>query len=383
MLYILFILLTLIMILTFKLLKSFNINTIIIAALSIIIVYFVMEPKICMESSLQGGKLFLNSVFPALFPFMVITGILISYGGINAYSKVLGPLLCKPLGLPKVCSFPLVISALCGYPLGAKYSSELYEKKLIDLSQYAKIINVASNASPLFIVGAIGTAMLKDKSAGNIILMSNYISSIIMAFILKCNKSDSAQVTYNNSDKKIFGEVLKDSIDNALKTSLSVGSFIVIFSVITAIIKNNAIFNIVLNKISNGNNSLKELLSGIILGFIEITNGCYSICLSNINYGIKVSLISFLCGFSGLSIISQVHSFTYKHKELSIKRYILRKFIQGNICFLITLGIYNMKSDLSVFNSTNSNYFDHSTIIVIFIFLSLAVVLIEKLFDIS
>lgn len=386
--YLLFALIILIIFLIWLLMKSFKSSYVLTFIVSMMILYFILNPQLCMSASVNGAKLFFNSVFPALFPFVVMTSILISFDGITIYSKFLGPILCKPLGLPRQCSFALVVSSLCGYPLGAKYSSKLYEDGLITKSQYAKLLNVASNASPLFIIGSIGFSMLGNIQGGYIILLSNYISCIIMALIIKC---DNTELSIANSklrhNDKNFGTILKESIEEALKTSLSVGSFIVMFSVILSIIKNNAIYNIVLkNIISNFSFISEEIFSGISLGLIEITNGSYSIAHSNLNFSLKLSLISFLCAFSGLSIIAQVHSFTYKYKELSIKKYVLRKFIQGIISFIVTLGISKLYAIDSAYTFSHSyKSFINSPIIPLIIFLSISTILlgIKTLFDAS
>ena len=73
-----------------------------------------------------------------------------------------------------------------------------------------------------------------------------------------------------------------------------------------------------------------------MLGIIELTKGCQLISTLNISITVKAVLISFLSGFSGLSIISQVYSFTYRFPEFSIKTYIKRKAVQGVFSSLIT-----------------------------------------------
>lgn len=115
----------------------------------------------------------------------MICNLLISYDGITVYSKILGPLLCKPLGLSKSCSFPLAASFLCGYPLGAKYCTDIYELGYIDRKEYIRLLNVASNCGPLFIVGSVALAMLGNVKLGYILLIANYLSLIIIGFITK------------------------------------------------------------------------------------------------------------------------------------------------------------------------------------------------------
>ncbi|OFI07688.1 sporulation integral membrane protein YlbJ [Clostridium acetireducens DSM 10703] len=369
----------------FFLFKKKNILITILFSLSLL--YFILNPEICINSTLNGIKIFFNKVFPSLFPFLIISNIIISYDGISIYSKLLGSILCKPLRLPKECSFVLIISALCGYPLGAKYCCDLYEKGIIDFNTTERLLNIASNASPLFIVGAVGTSMLQNPYLGYLLLISNYISCIIMGLILPSKITSTINKNFTNkvSVNKNIGNILKDSIENSIKTCLSIGGFITIFSVLNTIIKNNFLFNTLVNNISLLLNIPKEAIEGFSLGLIEITNGCNIISLNYINTYYKLIIISFLIGFSGISIISQVYSFTYKF-NFSIKKYTYRKLIQSFICAFTTMLLYTFGIFNSYIQTLNTSYKSISwlqNLLLILIVLPFILHNIKNLFHIS
>lgn len=337
MIYLLYLSLLGIIVLVFALAKEKKFNIISTILLTFIIIFFIFNPKGIMSSAVDGSILFFNSVFPTLFPFLVVTGILIQCGGVHIYSKILGPFICKPLRLPKESSLTLVVSILCGYPLGAKYSCDLYNENHISLMQLQRLLNIASNVGPLFILGTICTAMLKIEGiAPYLLLISNYASCLIMSFLLPKTSTIGIHTPSYKTEKKNIGAILKESLDQALATSLSVGSFIVIFSVFNFVIGNLEIFNLFFSKVSTLFNIPLDTIRGIFFGLIEITNGCNILSTCSIGLPLKLSLISFLCSFSGLCIIFQVYSFTYKIKDISMKRYISRKFLQGIISFILT-----------------------------------------------
>lgn len=333
----------LIFLLTFHLMKEYKQNFIMTAICTLGILQIILAPQLCMNAALTGAVLFFKSVFPSLFPFLIVTNLMVFYDGIEIYAKLLGKLLCRPLRLPIQCSFAIIVSLFCGYPLGAKYACDLYEQGSISLSTCQRLINIASNASPLFILGSVGTAMLKSPSLGYLLLTSNYLSCLTMGLLLPTTKEPSSNsfsrfkpVTSSN-----FGSVFKETIEGAIKTTLSIGGFVVIFSVFIAIIKNNIAFDIVFNKISNLLSIDGSLLKNMLLGLIEMTNGCYLVAESSLDTIFKIPLISFFLAFSGLSVISQVYSFTYKH-PLSLGKYIKRKIIQGFLCACISLLLLNV-----------------------------------------
>ena len=314
-------------------------NLVICFFISLLIILFVANLNVSMNAAIEGANLWFKAILPTLFPFLVICNLLITYDGISIYSKLLGPLLCRPLGLSKNCSFPLAASFLCGYPLGAKYCSDIYDLGYIEKKEYIRLLNIASNCGPLFIVGSVSAAMLGNIKFGYLLLIANYLSLIIIGFITK--RKDSLSNLDNimpHMPNKNFGQAFKDSIDNALTTTISVGGFIIIFSVVIAIIKNNASISIIFNNIESYINVPKDSLYSLFLGSIEITNGCNALASSSLTIPLKLSIISFLCSFSGLSIIAQVSSFTSKH-DVPFLKYIFLKFCQGVISFVITLGI--------------------------------------------
>ncbi|MPM95868.1 hypothetical protein SDC9_143024 [bioreactor metagenome] len=130
-------------------------------------------------------------------------------------------------------------------------------------------------------------------------------------------------------------------MEDAVKTCISIGSFVVIFSVLINIIKSNGYFNIALIYVSKYTTLPIEVLQSFTLGILEVTNGCNLIALSALSFNPKLIISSFLIAFSGLSITSQVYSLVYKHK-VSINKYIVLKVLQGIIASVITFIICNL-----------------------------------------
>ncbi len=165
--------------------------------------------------------------------------------------------------------------------------------------------------------------MLGNPYAGYVLLLSNYISCIIVGLILPSRSTKMYRNFKENlkTSNKNIGESLKNSIESAIKTCIGVAGFVILFSLLLSIIKNNFLFKFILNKLCIFFNTDKNLIEGFLLGLVEMTNGCYLISTSSIDISKKLISISFLLAFSGFSIISQVYSFTYKH-GINIKRYI-------------------------------------------------------------
>lgn len=356
---------------------------------SALIVFIILNPKDCIDYTLNGAKLFFNSVFPSLFPFLVIVNLIFTFGGMEIYGKLFGRILCTPLGLPKECSVVLLASMFCGYPLGARYAGKLYEANIIDKKTLQRLINIATNGSPLFIIGTVGTAMLHSSFLGYVLLISNLISCFVMGILLPgrwkstkknfCIHSSVAATSFEETTPNV-GVALKTALEDAVKTCLSIGSFVIIFSVIISIIKSSGIYYTALNELCNLIPLPITMVNGCLLGVLEITNGCNLLALSSLSTSAKAIICSFLIGFSGLSITAQVYSFVYTYK-VSLKRYMFFKLIQGIICGFITFLILKLPFhmiDQETFITTNTIIKTQTPYIIIIIFFLILPLLFRK-----
>ena len=358
--YTIFILWLLIIILSIILIKLLKLskNQIITILITLFIVLFIINLNTCMQSTFTGLNLVIKAILPTIFPFSVICNLIIHYDGISFYSNILGPIICKPLKLSNCSSFPIVASLLCGYPLGCKYCCDLYELGYISKEEYLRLLNIASNASPIFLIGSVGAAMLGNIKYGFILLLGNYLAPLIIGFFTKKNThefNNSNEYPLKTDGSYNFGIIIKTSIENAINTTLQVGAFVIIFSIIIGIIKNNSLINIIFNNVEKLLSLSPNSLYGIFLGSIEYTNGCKILTSISSSIIFKLSAISFICSFSGLSIIGQISSFTGKF-NISLKKYSFIKFIQGIISFIITF----IFSSIFISTETTSSIYIHS-----------------------
>ncbi|MGL6186786.1 MAG: sporulation integral membrane protein YlbJ [Clostridium chrysemydis] len=326
----------------FILLKNIKINKNIIFCIfiTILIIIFSLNIENSLEACIEGIKLCFKSIIPTIFTFSVICNLLILYDGIEIYSRILGPIICRPLGLSRACAFPIAASMLCGYPLGAKYSTDLYSLGHINFKEYNRLLKIASNAGPIFIIGAIGASLLNNISYGYFLLISNYFSLFLIGLF---TRPKNFKYTYKKQEKVIyrkvnFGRAMDTAINNSIKTTVTVSGYVVAFSVFISFFKNSDFIINIFNKIESFLNLKENILYSFFLGSIEMTNGCNIASNSNFDIHLKLGLISFFLAFSGLSIIAQTSSFTSKYNIKAFK-FLCSKLIQGIISFIISFSL--------------------------------------------
>lgn len=297
--------------------------------LTVLIIYFLLNPKQCIDASLRGAELFVQAVLPTLLPFMVVCNLLISYEGITLYGKLFSHIICTPFKLSKNASFPIIAGIICGNPIGSKYSSDLYKQGYLEFNEYSRLIILSSNTGPLFLVGSVGSVMLQNKNYGYFLLGVNYISMILIGLMTMGDKSCHNKKNDSKPAVKAgFGTIFKDALENAVMNTLNISGYVIIFSVLISIVRDSYFFNSFSSSISSLLNIPDEALKGGLLGLIEITNGCKIISSSSLCITVKLCILCFLTSFCGLSVLAQISSFCSRHK-VNLKKYLMYKFIQG------------------------------------------------------
>jgi len=203
-----------------------------------------------------------------------------------------------------------------GFPIGAKITADLYREGGIDKSSAERLMALSSNPSCAFIVGGVGLGMFKDFKTGIILTLSVYLSCIICGVLSK-PKSNISNFTYNISKQKYD---FVNSVKNAGSNSVSIISFIALFSVIVGFLKKYI---------------KTEGFLYLLTSILEVTNAVELFANSNIlSRFFKIAACAFSLGFGGVSVMMQTSVFTANEK-LSMKPYFLIKLAQGAISSLL------------------------------------------------
>ncbi len=320
--------------------------------ISIIFLLFLIGLVIFSNSNLtataNGLKLWANNVVPSLFPFFVAVELLNNTNFVYFLSKILDKFMKPLFNVPGCGAFPFIMGLISGYPVGAKIVLNLYLNNACSKEEAERLLCFTNNSGPLFIMGTVGISFYANSTIGLILLITHILSSItvgiLLGFISRRNRKSKVEIKNNNesifkkNDLKLseLGEILGSSIFNSIKTVLIIGGFVTIFSVVISILQQTKILIIFSSLISNIFGFNQDLILGFLTGIIEFTNGLNIISTIHIKQiSINIILSSFILGFGGISIMLQVLSIIAKSK-LSIKKYIIGKFLHGLIAALYT-----------------------------------------------
>ncbi len=269
-------------------------------------------------------NIWINNLFPSLFPFFVLSELLINYGFIELLSELFKPLFEKVFKINGNAAFVFFMSMLSGFPSNSKYAKELVLQKKLTEIEATKILMFSHFSNPLFILGTISLTFLNDKKLGILILISHYVANIVIGLLIRnynkkeYNSKFSFKKAILSMHKKrmenstSFGGIITSSLTNSINTLLIILGVVTTFLIITTIIDNNFHLNIY-SKI-------------FISSFLEITQGLKHISLLSISNYYKAILILAVISFGGLSVHTQMISIIGNTKIKYLPFFIARIF---------------------------------------------------------
>ncbi len=322
----------------------------------IFIASLIIYPKPAVSAASKGIHLWLDIVFPSLFPFFVASQLLSKSGIIRLFGILLEPVMRPLFNVPGCGSFALAMGIVSGYPVGASITADLRKQELITRVEAERLLTFTNNSGPLFIMGAVAVGMFRLPAAGYLLYASHVAACITVGLIFRYykrrhNPRKRAQIKMSQSIRlelqklrntdinpwKLFGECIQSSIS----TILTIGGFIIFFSVLINIMIASGLISALCSLVPGFTADLglePKTLEGLLCGFFEITTGANLINLSSSALAVKLCSASMIIGWAGFSVHTQVMSIV-SSSDIGVKPYLAGKALQGIIsCFYTFVG---------------------------------------------
>lgn len=324
----------------------------------IALIGIISNPKLSISSAASGVGIWFNIVLPSLLPFFIISEVLIGIGFVDFIGKLLQPLMRPLFNVPGEGAFPLTMSILSGYPVGAKLTSRLREEGTINKNESDRLICFTSTSGPLFMLGAVSIGMLNDPKLSPLIILPHYISILILGLLFRSYKSNNKPKASHKKEnifegiqnsyitwletKKSIGSLITKAVKESMDTILLIGGLVIFYSVLVEILFSMDFINSILSYLGNSLSIDSQLIKGVFMGLFEVTIGCKNIAALNISFLSKILIINFIIGWSGFSVHSQALSFI-SNTDINTKLYILSKFFHGVLSSIFGYIIYLLR----------------------------------------
>ncbi|WP_101844863.1 sporulation integral membrane protein YlbJ [Halobacillus sp. Marseille-P3879] len=344
------------------------IKTFFLAAFIIYItVSLIQMPDVALSSSTKGLNLWWSIVFPSLLPFFIVAELLFGLGVVHGVG-ILSEKFMRPLfNVPGSGGFVWIMGMASGYPAGAKWTRELRINGQVTRIEAERLVAFTNASSPLFILSAVSVGFFGDPGLGVLLAAAHYGGCIIVGFLMRFYGYKDQRSAYRTAsfsikeafisshkarlkDGRPFGKLLGDAVIQSVQTLLLVGGFIILFSVLTGLLKHSFLLDL-----SYGFLHLltvpSDLHFPVLTGLLELTTGIGEVTSSNAPLLTQLCLASFMLGFHGFSIQAQIASIL-ADTDIRFTPYLVARMIHGITAVLIMFFLYQM-TDIVRTNSIN------------------------------
>ena len=289
-----------------------------------------------------------TKMIPSLFPFMVLSGILLRTGLSFRLSKLLYPLLGSLFRLSPNCIYVIFMGFLCGFPMGANIIAESLSLKKITECEANLLLAFCNNIGPVYFISfasvlcpyyplciSLSIMYLVPLCYGLVLRYTRYRDIPLYKKKLfhkfkstyKYNNPNSDNIfaknrtAYESNSTVSFGNTLQESLQKAISSILYLGGYMVIFTVLQL-------------PFYNSYYQLPEPYIHILKGLLEISSGITALQPYPELYGIVYAL---LLPFCGLCCLYQTYAMI-QETPLSLASYLKHKLAQ-TLCTIFIYGV--------------------------------------------
>jgi sporulation integral membrane protein YlbJ len=334
-------------------------------------------PHTGFQAALRGVSIWWDVLFPALFPFFVISEIMLGFGIVHFFGTLLDPMMRPVFRIPGIGGFVMALGFAAGYPVGARLTSQLWEQKLVNREEGERLVAFTTSSDPIFLIGAVSIGFFHDASLAIILAVAHYGGSILIGLMMRFHgrkyppteqKSTSkgwvwkrafdAMHTARIGDGRSIGTLLSQSILQSLSLIFVVGGLVVFFSVVLEVLTAAKVMNamyLLIDSILRFTGLPLELTQAVMNGLFEVTLGAKAagnapaaLALSS-----KVAIGAFILSWGGMSVHAQIVSLL-SHTNLRYLPFVIARFIHALLSAAIVLVIWE---PMQIFRDAKAVFF--------------------------
>lgn len=332
---------------------------------------FLKNAELAIIQVKEGIRLSLESVIPSLFPFMIISELIVKCGIADVLSKPLARIANLLFGISGKGATVFFIGAICGFPLGARSAVQLYDNGEIDKKELSALMDFSNNPSSAFVISAVGVSLFGSRRLGALLYLTTIMSAVSIG-VIRGFSLRKREGRLDTNKPILRGLALKDFTEAVTGSALgviNVCAFVTFFSVVSGAV----------------GAALEALrapatIRAVFFSLLEMTSGAAA--SAGVGGRLGVLIVAFCLGWSGLSVHCQVLSLC--GERIRAARYLASKFIQGMLgviytwIFMLLLGEKIFEGKESVV-AVKLAFFEEARLFILILFaLSLLLCLVNK-----
>lgn len=289
------------------------------------------NPDISIQYVTRGLRLCCTAVIPTLFPFMVLSELLVRTGGGELMGRALAAPMRALFGLSGAGSCAFLLGAVCGFPVGTRAAVMLYDRGLLERSEAERLISFCNYPSSAFMISATGAALWQNRQLGAAMYASVLAAGVIAGIISgiparrAAKKEGVVPTDMPHIVRKPQPTALSDSVTAAATSTLNVCAYVAFFSCVVGCISH------ILARVSPS-----RTVEAAIYSFFELTSGAAA-SAAVIPSRTGILMCTAAAGWSGLSVALQVFSVcsSSERPHPRMTAYLVSKAVQAPLAAIL------------------------------------------------
>ena len=289
------------------------------------------------QGARQGLLLCRDLLIPALFPFFVLSSLLIETGWAGRLVRPLARWARPLLGVGGAGTTALLLGLIGGYPVGLRTLASLRQRGDCSQAEARRAALFCNNCGPAFFIGAAGAGVFGSREAGFLLLGANLLAVLVLALGLRLLGGSVPAGRATVETKAVpLAEAFPGCVSSAFTSVLGVCGYVVLFSVLAALARRAGVLGglqQVLCLLFPGSRG-ETLARALTLGLLELSTGTAAL-KEAAGCAAALPLASFLLGWGGLSVHGQSLPFLAQAGGRT-RTYLAAKAVQGLLAAGIT-----------------------------------------------
>lgn len=329
------------------------------------LIAFFPEPS--WEAAVRGLSIWWDVLFPSLFPFFVISEVLLGFGIVHFLGTLLDPLMKPLFRIPGSGGFVAAMGFAAGYPVSARLTAKLREQNLVSREEGERLVAFTTSSDPIFLIGAVSVGFFHSPDLAVTLALAHYGGSLLIGIVMRNHgKSSPPTLTPTSTinlaerrtkrltralramhsariaDGRDLGELLRQAVVSSLQLMTVVGGLVVFFSVFLALLTSSGLISLCYEALRNVLAVIGlpgALAEPIISGIFEVTLGAKNAAAIAVAPVFKAAAAAFVLSWGGLSVHAQVASIL-NQTDLRYTPFLTARFIHALVSATIVVLIW-------------------------------------------
>lgn len=316
----------------------------------------VVWPQESMEAAKTGLQLCYNVIIPSLFPFFVLSSLVVDLGLAGYVGRALEKIMRPLFRVPGSCASAVALGFIGGYPVGARTAISLYEKGMCTKAEAERLLAFCNNSGPAFILGVVGAGIFSSSRVGILLYLAHAAASMCIGILFrfyKRNERKSNEGGRLSFQTQRLSVAFTGSVKNSFMSTLNICAFVVFFTVVIRMLTVSGALPALarwLSALLSPMGLTEQWGERLLTGMLEISSGVWSLSGEGSLSG-RLSMAAFMLGWAGISVHCQVLSFL-GGSGLSVRTYLIGKMLHGGLSALFVgalARVFPLEAEVSAY----------------------------------